>query len=825
MNVALKEEPAFCLGQLSYADVELLIRELVMNDFQNTTSGDIVKLSPTDSVCNMHIVNVSRIAEFRYYCCQRDENLTITCDYLKSDTWIEVLLAIIMMLKIIIILFSPILIPDGLYRVSKTAVSYAYNFAPGKTMTFRAVLTKHPDKFTNVKNRFKLSKFQHMEKFKTTLRNMKPDVPYELTINQAEIRAKLGRLLPEDRAPVGMFETMIESFVKCKIRERASLTECCNSNFFKVITIRNRFVSWYRVLKEGMKFVVLIVLVIPWLLRIAIYYAFEHEEMHMRKDAANEKSLKFYFPGSFTLYLTPLHALFILIYLVLSFESCIFGVLGKRTRERFKLVLRKCFRDMREINRLDVFGWLIRIAVKPCTMFGCVGICIGLVSWVFIMPFLFIILSFYIFPTVNVTVRLLAHFVLFLLPRNACSKYAWLRKLSEAMGNVEKALEMERITKEECLEKRDSIMSSNMQRFLQLIVILLCLISMYSIIFLITEFVSFIVEVFVYTLMGIILNASVSMTYISLAFLLGVYGNDCFGYVSKKFLSFNKTMNGVILGLGQTQVEKEVYSTTGKNVAFGVQPEGLQMVEEPVKITTNVDGLPRWKMSRIVLFLSSKDQPMLPRGFYFRSCRMPYYAAPGELLLSYVKALAEFSSIVIFLLFVLVVVMAFGDIYVLSPTNRMLATIAGGFLPFMLRNFVFQSHAVPSVDTSSLPFKVCLYDLLRDYEQTWPIYDIDVIKRQSSGKNIERLASIEEINEADADVLDNGKTVLDSSETVGLINDTTKTVDNESIDMLIVVPDIIDHEEFPGIFDNETSYREYSGSTSFLDDTEWPADD
>lgn len=815
MHVNITENPSYCLSQLSYSDIEVLFRELVMNDFQNTSSGEIVQLKPTDHVCNMHITDVEGVADFRFLCCQRSETNHIKCSYLQSDTWLNVLFFVIVLLKVLVVLFSPRLIPDSFYRLKHIAAPYIHRLE--KPFSFTSVVTTDTTRYTNVKNHFKLSKFRDMKKFKTTLQNMTLDVPHELEINRLHLRVKCGRLLPEDSAPVGLYRTLYESFFKCKVRDRPALTECCRSNFFLFSTCHNKVLSWYTVLKRFMTVVLLVVLATPWIIRMYVYFRYEDEEMKLRKELAAEKSLQFYFPGNVTLLLSPLHILFIIIYILLSLESCIFGVMSRKMKEQFKFVLRKCFRDMREIKQMDVIGWLVRIGVKPCTMFGGVGICVGLVTWSLFLPFMFLILSFYLFPTVNVTLRLLAHFAVYLFPKNACSEIRIFARLSKFIDNIEQRLDMDQIAKAESLEKNESVLKSGWKRFQQLIIILLCLLSMYSIIFLITEFVSFIVEIFVYTLMGLILNATTTLTYISLGFLLWVYGNDCFGAVGKKFLAFNKTMNAAILELGKDKVENEIYLNGEKqdNVAFRVKTERAERVEDPVQLATNADGVPRWQISRLVLFLSKNDRPMIPKSFYFQSCKMPFYSVPGELLVNYLRAACEFGMILLFLMFVLVVVLAFGDTYEISATNKMLATIAGGILPFMLRNIVFKSHAVSKVDKDNMHFQVCLHDLLIDHTQTWPIYDIDVVKRQGVGysKCVNGNESVLETSDSETPVFEESNPFINNG------SDKNGKTNNESIDLLINIASEIDTEEFPGMNDVKHG-RAYNGSTSLLDDLE-----
>lgn len=319
--------------------------------------------------------------------------------------------------------------------------------------------------------------------------------------------------------------------------------------------------------------------------------------------------------------------------------------------------------------------------------------------------------------------------------------------------------------------------------------------------------------------MGLIVNASTTLTYISLAFLLGWYGFDCFGYVKNKYISFNNTLNQFIIELGKEKVENDIFRTDNKksNVAFRVKTKQAEIVKNLVNLTSNVDGFPRWNISRLVLFLTEKDRPMIPRGFFFDCCQMDYYNVPGELLFNYMRATAEFSVIILFLMFVLVVVMAFGETYELSATNKMLAAIAGGFLPFMLQNAVFKSHAVSEINKDDTQFQACIHQLLDNYEKTWPIADIVLDGNPTKLVTSDR-PRCEYTKESSAvnDSVEGER--FDKNQ-----HDTKEGNTDPVVDLLIYVPRKIDQEDFPGFecqAKNEIQNEEeidLNGSTSFLD--------
>lgn len=730
MNVALVEEPASCLNNLTYSEIEVLIRELVMNDFQEPSGGISEDSLNTGSVCNKHIIDNDGVADFQYYCCQRNGKGENECKYLHSDFWLKLLLGIIILVKVLVVLYSPRFIPESLYRKNVTVRDFIYRHE----MKLKTVLTRNPEKYKKAKA-FCISKFAGMEGFNRTLKEMKLDVPYSMEMNELCLQVKYGRLLPSNYAPVGFFRSLYDAIVECKISDRESVKPCCETNVFKVCCCI-RQLSWRTFLRRIMKILVLLFLLCPWIMRVFIYYEVEETEIEMQKKAAEQKSLEVIFPGNITLYVTPIHVVFIVIYAMLIFETCIFKLIGKRAQARFKLVTVRCLRDMRDTNQMDVIGWLIRGAVAPCTKYGGLGILIGLFAWVLALPFVLLIVAFYTLPTFNISMRMLAHFFAYLLPDNVCSMVPQFAKCKTVINTIETNLKMDGLKKSDGLEKNKYIMNSFKMKLEQVIVIAMCLASFISIIFLLMEFTAFIIEILVYIFMGIIVNADSMLTYLSLAFLMGVYAQDCFGFVSKTFLNFNQTMNQLTLSLGVSDVKRDIYLDEDQqsNLAFRIKSNEDEVIEQdttpPVTLDTNMDGFPRWNVSRLCLFLDKADKPYIPRGYFFKACTtMNYHMAPGQLIISYLRATAEMSVIIVFLLGVLVVVLAFGDTYELSAGNKMLATIAGGILPFLLRNVVFKSHEAPKItkdDTDTINFQAAFHTFLRGFTQTWPMSDIKI---------------------------------------------------------------------------------------------------
>ena len=763
-RIPLEENPPGCLDHLTYNDVEQIIRELVMNDFQSLVSGKVEQLDPTDNVCNVHIRDISG-ADYTYYCCKREKDMKISCQYLESDIWFELMRGVIRLVKLLLILFCPLLLPAHIFRKSEDEESFVYPLERPYRISVQLLkrnkikqgkeLSQQDDGTINIK----LSQITTMTKFKDVVQNLPFDRPVEHKITEAELLTEKSRLVNPGEAPSRIFQTLYEFLVNCRIRELPSVKECCNADICQKIPI---VYTWYQFLRAFMTLVLGLVAIMPWGIRMIVYYRYEHEEMTLRKAAAYEKGYTFPFQGNFALFLTPLHGIFIFVYIFLLIESFVFGNLNKNTKEKFEFIFRQCFLDMQAGSRTKAFGGFVQLLLIPCTSLGCWVIFGGVFMWIVLIPIALIFFTFYMFPTVNLTVRLLAHVIVYALPsRWVHSNSGDDREQSPvlvdnpAMGNqpekrtlirrIKKRLrpnnfEFRDLVKEISFLHNERALDTCRGRALQLLVIFFCLVTMYSTIFLLFEMVTFFLDVFMYTLIGFILYADFTLTYISLAVLLLVYGKDCFGSVSNRYRNYSATINKYIMTRCEKKALPILYQDESKqkNTAFSVnlcedefdpcesenhhqsERRDVNMVLDPIWSLA-------WEVNKVVFFLTKDDTPKIPTKLLFDASVMPYGNKPGRLLHRYLIACMHFCWIVAFLAFVFLVVMTFGETGKISASNQLLATIAGGILPFLLRNFIFRSHTQQEIDPEKdINFKVAMHDLLNDFSQRWPIHDINV---------------------------------------------------------------------------------------------------
>ena len=170
---------------------------------------------------------------------------------------------------------------------------------------------------------------------------------------------------------------------------------------------------------------------------------------------------------------------------------------------------------MREIKRTTAIGWSVQILIHPFRHFVFFGLLFAWLYYIPAIPIVTITLAFYCLPTVNILVRLVIYFVAYLLPygRNCLTVRCCIR-MKQLWNYIHRVFRMDLITSQESIDKPGRISMKN--RFLQLFVILACLLTISSCVLLAMECIVFLVEIVMYTLIGIIINASQVLIHSSL---------------------------------------------------------------------------------------------------------------------------------------------------------------------------------------------------------------------------------------------------------------------------------------------------------------------
>ena len=431
----------------------------------------------------------------------------------------------------------------------------------------------------------------------------------------------------------------------------------------------------------------------------------------MRK-AADERGLQsYYVQASFAVrYLTPVHITFLLCYLVLFVDSIVLGLIFNAYIKKFKRILTRCFKDMDAYARYDTFDWMLTILVFPLEKLGLYALPFIGIYWVVMLVVLTPAMLYYLIPTINILVQLVLHWCAYLCPSYGCLPRLLSEKPGE--GNLPIGLPWK-------------------ERLFEFFIVNMCLLTLSSFLFLAVECITFFVEILVYTMVGIILNAEVTLKYVSLALMLLLYTRDSFGSVTQMYASFTESMINTLRKIEEEQVNE--LGICKENIALTPKTLGDKS-KKIINVKVNNNEL-IFKLHNVILFIDEKMNAFrISKNFFYKTIHMDVDGCPGSLFPNFIKALRQLLMIIIFLMFVILVVSAFGDRYEVSGVSQMLATLVGGFLPWIFSNILFRKPVQSiSIDTDSATFptfKRFLHVEASAFQQSWPVADFEITKME-----------------------------------------------------------------------------------------------
>ncbi|VDI58446.1 Hypothetical predicted protein [Mytilus galloprovincialis] len=805
MEVYLVQKPENCLLHFNSTIAENKLRDLLLSDFKPGKDGG--SLSEHEYICNMHIANDNYNAKFFYRCCHKDPNGNTVCENLIYDFWINVVFICVIIINVFAIMFSPYLIPDSFYRKKYGRSMYEHKLLkPLKITIMKTDIAPPKDTVQSVVS---IGKLKIMPSLYRNVQNIPHNEIQTLSLWKMNIDVQYRRLISANYVPVGIMKTFYTMFVKCHIRKISKFGRCCRASIFGHLTNENETDnnnkrgskesmaelntvnsrhsrhSWFRCLKQFMRILILIGISFPWIIRIVFFYWYEKPHtLEMEKEAV-KRNMTLSLQWNLTNSLTPIHVLFLLCYFIIVLDAMVFGIVSHKVKLKLQLVMRKCLRDMREMSCLKALEWSALVLLVPFEKCGIFGFIIFGFYVVFVLPVVFGVLAFYCLPTVNLVLRLFVHFVAYLMPYGKqCISRSFCLQCKNILKECHATFHLDIVSSKETVERPETISMKN--RFLQLFVLIACFLTVLSFILLTMEMVLFLTEIFIYTIIGIIMNASAMLKYISLIFMLVLYARDCFKGISDKYLEFNKLINRLIVNKMREKVEKIASSDDQKNTAFQVPMDDSEEIEkdtENVKLIVK-DGIPKWQIRRLILFLDVNDKPYLPEKFFNASCYMNTVGVPGPLIFNVVQATWRFLCICVFLMFVVLIVLAFGDEYQISGTNQMLATLAGGFLPWVFRNVLFKSKDALGLDTENLSFKSNLRKEIENYVQNWDIADMEVQENYNQISDIDKNTQATENSDSETKSLLNKGTII-PTRFVASVNNAQTLSNDTHVDLLI----------------------------------------
>ena len=717
-QVEFIQNPSNCLVNVTALDLETYLKLLIFRNFENTTTTS----QSGKEVCSKNVRKMeNNIGETAFQCCRLEFGDKLVCQDLEGNIYIQVLLTIIFILQLLFVLYSPTFVPKK-DRLSTKFLDYIYK--PENPLKLNIVVVA-PDKVISDERFVNAKKFPFIElhNLKEHLRNVTPGVLYTLTVSQVYLSVRASKIFPGGYSPVGLVKFLKNFFIRCNMRNSIpALKSCCKADMFK--KSQCCMFQWFKCLAALMGLLAAAVITLPWIFRILFYYDLEEDLVESEIRILDYNNLERPFPGSFVLYLTPTHPLFIAIYVILLFDIIILIFLPPVARRKLKFTIRMSLRNMNSASKFDAFVSFLAHVLFPLEKYGALGLVCLIPFWLLAMPFGLLVLCYLIFPIINLTVRLLANLIYYTLKFCKPGFYQTFEPNSTIFGRIWDVIKewMDGVIVVDKYERK-----SRRNMMMHVISLALCVLTIVMLLVLVVECISFYVECAVYIVIGIVLNSKRIMKFLSLIVLISWYGFDCFGAVGTRYQNFAKVINAEILGKVDETVKQAALKTKDdqKAQAFTV-PSMDGAIEERMEVFAGTEGFMKWNAKRLLLFLDKSDIPYIPKNFLFKAARMGHFFCPGPVHLLYLNALVELLWITLFLGFVMLIILAFGEANNISGANQTLATLAGGFIPFAFKKCFAKSHAGSSVDKNNIRWQTTLAEAIEKYSKRWTFSDFEI---------------------------------------------------------------------------------------------------
>ena len=809
LNITLNQEPNDCLAEASPEDLEMSIRQLILNNFKTAATSFI----PNMEVCNQHVKETPpNTGSIVYHCCDLSLNHAMHCYELKESISFRILRISIAIIQMAIILYSPLLLPKSLFSARLSYIPFIFTTESNKSITLRVKKVERlSDNLANTYSRTKQHSFVGMKTFCGVIDTLSPETPHMLKVNSVVISQRPTKMLTEGQAPLSLLSFIKDFILRCNMRnELASIRDCCNKNMLSMLP-GQRYFPWYKCLRIFSMSAALVLVTSPWWLRIVFYISEEEVSIRMQTFALSARKLWHPFTGNLVTYLGPFHVGFVFVYLFLFVGAMLYVLLSNNIKRKIKFTVRKCFRDMNATRKLDICGHAIKKTLWPLEQFGIIG-CLVMPLWLLALPIFVILVAAEVIPIVNLNLRLLINFVYYLSkifhPQMYTKQGWWSRG---KLGSLIKS----RLKNVIVIDELESNTRSN--KVIHAVALLYALVANWCVILLVVECLSFYVGCGVYILIGFILRPDNTMKYSSLLLLICVYGYECFAGVSNVYTEYGKTLHKKIQGSVEDDIVEVAALTADKqkNVAFRMRTDDNSKVER-MKLVAGSEGYLKWFAPRLLLLLDKNDIPYISKRLLFRLATLPHSSCPGPAHVLYLKGLIDFLKILVFLMFVFLVVFAFGQASDISSGSQVIAALGSGLLPLIFRKFLFQSHGNIAME-QNLNWQMLLKEAIQAYGERWVIDDIHVsITRPSSSIDIASHTAttiLEEMGDLNMNEFDEDK----DKSVHALLNQPCNYANERDVDLVVIpklkpngedgydffVPRILDYRDSEELFDEE----------------------
>jgi len=725
LNVELQDLPPGCMAAVSDQRKIDSVRRLLMRDFD--ADGSITTVDD-GRVCNEIIVDDGGYAKFRHNCCYKNSvTVGIECTTDIGNMWLDLLYALLTIVRVGLVFLGPSLFISAVLSMSKDSVPYV---VPLESKLEKTVCFYRADKIdlppVSAKRVLNLSLEKGFSKLQKCLKesNVQLGQPIKVRFPQYDINVDYRRVQKENMVPVGLFYSLFSAIFRCQIRFLMPFRKCCKAKMFP--HSNQCTITWGRFCKRLAKILLILILLTPFYLRLIVFYVFEYDEVEKRKKAIAVGGLKESLDSSLIYYFTPTHGVFICMYVLYVITAIALAFMSQKGKDhRVKKVIVNSFRELKSLNFTDTLSMMASNMVWPLENFGVLGCCVGYLPLAIIGSL--VVGTVYLLPTLYLTYRMAYHSKL----------AAVVMSLFQARKLLEKWNKADDVASNKSNES-EPIKLSWRRVAKYVFCAFVSILTLYSVVIMLSEVIGCLVEIMVFTIMGCIVNANALLQYVMLILMIIAYCGECFNNMHEKYLKMNRALFSEVnfRMIKKVQRVTSLPSSLQENCAFKSQELNEQAAYEA---SDDVAEKPanHWRINDLVLFVDNEDTPRIPIKLFNDVIHIRVAGVPGPIYRGHIEAFQQLSKIVLFVVFVFLVVLSFGNVYKISATNQSLATLVGGFLPRMLTMFLAPPR--PEVELGTVSFKSKMDQVIKNFRQYWPIYDLpfEVVKDEGEDPNAE----------------------------------------------------------------------------------------
>ena len=760
------------------------IRRLVYNDFN--LHDDHAEYR---EVCNEVVLGVNvtgtRFVEKCYVANEAGE----FAGKLVINKWIGVLHGLLSAVRLFVLLFAPLLFQSWIYTGDlQSSVPYVVHLQKKHNIE---VCMKHKSSAAEEK----LSGIRRMAPEQTPcIQSADTNVPMTklrdcVTRNPTDFcfRTKTmqivvdhTKLMAQSAVPVNMITFFKEELIVCGIANRAWLRSCAAAGCL--------FGRWFKTQKDALEsskcppqtptwgtifkllssiFVAVVLIPLPFHIRVGVYAYTEATEMLTREEAAAKLGFDrpyyemFWFGVHWYTVVGFLYAVYLVTIAIYAFSHYWFY-------HQFDDIIQDCIYDLREVSYSNIYSMLLYHLVAPFKELGfLLGLILALPYYVVVMPLALCVAIFYGTPTLYMIGRLFYNFRPEALSKPICC----LRKNNNALMENDTKTESAdpakqtftfttvynlgiispdtrlypRLPVHRLKNRCDVVIRRRFARVvLPLFISFVTILLMLSITLMYAEALRFFMHMLLLALAGLVLNAKHVMDYFIMIFWTFIY---CVQSLKTVYSKYNQMSHKLFAYLKEhlkvkvadaTRVPEKFQAFTAFKYfeadRLSAIKDGMRMYMNPEDIHANLadteDRLVRnergnleWNVHGLVFFVDTQDLPRIPRRLFWKICdglRAP--GCPGPLHQSIADAFKQVLYMWMFLFIIGVIIMSFHDVFDPTSNNQLLLTLAGGFLPLIIQQLIPSS---PTVDLSEYSLKGKIEEILLNYRESWPVSDVD----------------------------------------------------------------------------------------------------